>query len=97
MPHPYVTHPENPFLGDFDLLPLAAQISHGCVPTHPTSDDFQAIALRLGDSHDAAALWHLEAVRERRLHPGRLLDEAKAEINGRVARRLYLICVGRAS
>lgn len=92
MNHPHVSHPSNPFLGDFDLLPLAAQLAHGPVPSHPTSDDFQLAAMQHGDSHDAAALWHLEAVRERRLHPGRPLDEAKPDINARVARRLYEIC-----
>lgn len=92
MRHPYVTTPDRPFLGDFDLLPLAAHLQHGAVPTHPTSDDFQLTAARLGDSSDAASLWHLEAVRERRLNPGRPLEDAKKDINRRVAARLHEIC-----
>lgn len=90
--HPHIGNPSNPFLGDFDLLPFAAQIAHGSVPLYPTSNDFQTTAMELGDSHDAAALWHLEAVRERRLNPARPLEDAKANINSRVAKRLYEIC-----
>lgn len=91
--HPHVGHPGNPFLGDFDLLPIAAHLAHGEVPLHPTSEDFQLAATR-GDSHDAADIWYLEAVRERRLHPGRALDDAKHDIGERVAARLHDLCVG---
>jgi hypothetical protein len=92
--HPHVGHESRPFLGDFDFLPLAAYVKHGDVPPYPTSDDFQLAAMALGRSLDAADIWQLEAVRERRLHPGRLLEDAKADINKRVAKRLYDICVG---
>ena len=89
--YPHVGHPSRPFIGDFDLLPIAAQLAHGEVPTHPTGDDFQIAAMNLGDSRDAADLWHLEAIRERRLHPGRLLQDARRDINARVASRLHAL------
>lgn len=94
MDHPYINNPSNPFLGDFDLLPISAHFAHGEVPTHPTSDDFQLAAMKMGDSHDAVDLWYLEAIRQRVLHPGQLLEEGKKDINARLADRLFKICRG---
>ena len=79
------------FDGSFEWLPLAAHLRYGAVPAYPTSQDFQRAACAVSvdlDTH-AEAHWYLEAVRERRLHPGRTLNEAARDINGRVAARLY--------
>lgn len=80
------------FTGDFYLLPLAAHFRYGAVPTHPTSQDFQSAAVTVSGDLDvyAEAHWYIEAVRERRLNPGRKLDDASLrEIAWRVAARLY--------
>ncbi len=92
MNHPHVSHPSRPFLGDFEMLPVAAHFAFGEVPLYPTSNDFQLAAMLYGDSHDAAALWQLEAIRERRVHPNRALEAAKGDIAQRVAGRLHKIC-----
>jgi hypothetical protein len=83
--------PVDAFDGDFDMLPLMAHFRYGVVPTHPTSDDFQLAAIMATHDGDlyAEAHWFIEAIRERRLNPGRLLDDAKRGINARVAARLY--------
>lgn len=84
--------PIDRFDGDFDFLPFAAQLRYGEVPSHPSREDFQLAACVVSGDLDtyAEAHWHIEAVRERRLNPGRLLDEAKRDINNRVARRLFV-------
>jgi hypothetical protein len=85
-------NPIDAFAGDFEFLPLAAQLRYGAVPTHPTSENFQCAAVTVADDLDcyAEAHWHIEAVRERRLNPGRALDDAALrEIGARVAKRLY--------
>lgn len=38
-----------PFLGDFDMLPLGAHIRFGVVPTHTTSDEFQLVISKCGN------------------------------------------------
>lgn len=75
------------FVGDFDTLPLAAHIAVGPVPEYPTSDDFQRASMRADDS--PAHRWFCEAVRQRRLFPGQLLDDGMSDINARVANALY--------
>lgn len=81
------------FCGDFDSLPIRAHILYGAVPTHPTSDDFQEAAMRAENENDAAADWHLEAVRYRRHSPGALLtDEALRTIAQATSARLYKKC-----
>lgn len=55
-------------------------------------NDFQSAAVRVAGEDDAAAIFYLEAVRERRLHPGITLDDETIRIiNRRVAARLYEI------
>ena len=83
--------PIDRFSGDFDVLPIMAHFRYGQVPVRPTSDDFQLTACLVESDLDvyAEAHWFLEAVRERRLHPARPLEDAKREIASRVARRLY--------
>lgn len=83
--------PIDRFDGEFTFLPFAAQLRYGAVPTHPSSNDFQSAACVVADDLDlyVEAHWHLEAVRERVLHPGRALDDAMRDINARVAKRLY--------
>jgi hypothetical protein len=78
------------FDGDFDMLPLRAHIEYGAVPEYPTEGDFaMAVTMALGNAHDPAAQWRLEAIRERRLRPGVTLESAKAEINRRAAARMF--------
>ena len=69
------------FVGDFDILPLAAHFECGPVPTHPTGEAFQLAAI--GASHDgsgiitireAALVWHREAIRWRLGNAGAALD-----------------------
>ena len=79
------------FDGDFALLPFRAGIRYGAVPAYPTSAEFHAAVSNADADLEEypEAHWHIEAVRERRLNPGRSLDEARPDINARVARRLY--------
>lgn len=79
------------FDGDFDFLPLAAHLRYGAVPEYPTSVDFHNAVSLVADDTDryVEAWWHVEAIRERILHPGRKLDDAKRDINNRVAKRLH--------
>lgn len=83
--------PIDAFNGDFDSLSIAAQLRYGAIPAYPTSDDFQLAACLVADDLDiyAEAHWYIEAIRERRLNGGRLLEDAKRDINARVATRLY--------
>ena len=83
------------FNGDFEVLPFAASVPYGAVPSHVTSNAFQSAAVALVDDLQSypEAHWHLEATRERLLHPGRSLDEASGDINRRVAQRLHEIAV----
>lgn len=80
------------FSGDFEWLPIAAHFRYGQVPQFPTSDEFQSACVRVSGDLDryAEAHWFLEAVRERRMNPGRTMDEdALHDISERVAQRLY--------
>jgi hypothetical protein len=83
--------PIDRFDGDFDFLPLAAHVRYGQIPKFPSSGDFQSAVCLVVDDLDkyVEAHWYLEATRERILHPGRALDDAKRDINGRVASRLH--------
>lgn len=78
------------FTGEFEFLPLRAQLDLAEVPTHPTSDDFcVAVSHLRGVENDAvanacgtitwsvaAARWRVEAIRERRSTPGAAIDTA---------------------
>jgi hypothetical protein len=75
------------FDGDFDLLPFAAQLEYGAVPSFPTSTDFDMAVTDWLSDRTAASAWQVEAIRERRLSPGKQID-AKA-VSARVAARLY--------
>lgn len=79
------------FDGEFGFLPIAAQVRYGAVPVIVTSSDFQLAAVRVyGDLElYPEAHWYLEAIRERRLNPSRLLNDAMRDINNRVGRRLF--------
>jgi hypothetical protein len=83
--------PVDRFDGDFDVLPFAAHIRYGTIPHTVTSGDFQLAACVVSEDLDTypEAHWYIEAMRERRINPGRALNEAKREINLRVAARLY--------
>jgi hypothetical protein len=86
------------FDGDFDMLPIKAHFRYGVIPSHPTSNDFQLAACVVLDDLEtyAEAHWYIEAIRERRMNPGRLLDDAKRDINARVADRLYRLAAESA-
>lgn len=78
------------FAGDFDMLPLRAGIVYGPVPLYPTDSDFHIAASIVTRDDDAAAHWQIEAIRERRVRPGALLDDATLRtIAIRVAKRLF--------
>lgn len=75
------------FNGEFDFLPLAAEIEFGSVPMHPNSGDFQLAAITFDNEQSPAALWRLEAIRWRMGHHGVSMDlDAIAKV---VARRIY--------
>lgn len=84
-------NPIDRFDGDFDFLPTAAHLRYGAIPVVVTSSDFQSAAVRVSGDLDvhAEAHWYLEAIRERRLNPSRLLNDGMRDINARVARRLH--------
>lgn len=69
------------FDGDFSLLPFRAATDSGPVPEWPTDEHFQRASMRAMDADPftwggAAAVWQLEAIRERRHHPGVPLDDS---------------------
>lgn len=86
-----VLQPIDRFNGDFEFLPLAAQIRYGAIPAIVTGEWFQLAAVTVADDLNsyAEAHWYIEAIRERRINPARSLNEAMRDINARVARRLY--------
>lgn len=78
------------FDGNFSLLPITSEIRYGSIPQYPTASDFHMASTCLAvNENDPAAHWRIEAIRERRMNPGRSLDEAMREINIRVASRLF--------
>lgn len=68
------------FDGEFSFLPFEASVRYGEVPLYPTSEDFHNFVSTKFHEQRPAAHWHLEAIRWRRKHPGKPLNDGLKEI-----------------
>ena len=89
------TESNQPFLGDFEMLPIRVSLTLSPVPAYPTDEEFQTAACattrpECGTMDHACARWRLEAIRERRLRPGAAFDaDTLNAIAQRVAKSLF--------
>jgi hypothetical protein len=87
-----------PFKGDFDRLPFEAAMRFGKVPEYPTSSDFHTAVSAAGDlarDGDAAAAFHIEAMKWRLKHGGASLTDRR--LYRAVAKRLHRARVQEAT